>query len=60
METALSVFWFGLAVYLLIGRHFLDHPSYLQVASISLLFTLLTLSRLDNIFIAEYSAFCSL
>jgi hypothetical protein len=51
METPFTVFWFGLTVYLLIGKRVLADPSYLQVASISLLLTLMTLSRLDDIFI---------
>lgn len=51
METPLTLLWFGLAVYLLIERRALAHPSPRMVAGVSLVLTLLTLSRLDDIFL---------
>jgi len=50
METPLSILFFGVLTYFLICKKYLVQVSLKKVAVVSLLLTLITLSRLDDIF----------
>lgn len=51
METSLSVFWFGIVVWLLLRRPSLIQWSVPRLVAISGLFTLIVLTRLDDVFL---------
>jgi hypothetical protein len=51
MESPLSIFWFGLLLYMLVNKNLLPDQRWWATAVLSILMTLVIFSRLDDVFL---------